>query len=80
MAWYPKLSSPQIAILPASSRFPKNFQPVGVSKQSFDIAAATLTKFDIKMYIRVFEMFKISKYFERHFSYASNSYTYLRLH
>ena len=49
MAWYPKLSSPQIAILPASSRFPKNFQPVGVSKQSFDIALATLMKFDIKI-------------------------------
>ena len=29
----PALSSPQIVAMPASSRLPKNFQPVGVSKQ-----------------------------------------------
>jgi len=40
---YPKLSSPQRQILPASSKLPKNFQPVGVSKHSLPLAAATLS-------------------------------------
>ena len=37
----PALSSPHSAIRPASSRLPKNFHPVGVSKQSMPSAAAT---------------------------------------
>jgi hypothetical protein len=37
----PKLSSPQRVMRPASSRLPKNFQPVGVSKQSTPSASAT---------------------------------------
>jgi hypothetical protein len=34
----PKLSSPQRVMRPASSRLPKNFQPVGVSKQGMSSA------------------------------------------
>jgi hypothetical protein len=37
----PKLSSPHRVMRPASSRLPKNFQPVGVSKQSTPSASAT---------------------------------------
>ena len=37
----PALSSPQTVALPASSRLPKNFQPVGVSKLAMPILAAT---------------------------------------
>ena len=37
----PKLSSPQSVALPASSRLPKNFHPVGVSKQGICSASAT---------------------------------------
>ncbi len=37
----PALSSPQIVIWPLSSRLPKYFQPVGVSKQGMPSAAAT---------------------------------------
>ena len=37
----PALSSPQIVARPASSRLPKNFQPVGVSKQAIPLASAT---------------------------------------
>jgi hypothetical protein len=37
----PKLSSPQIVAFPASSRLPKNFQPVGVSKQGSPSFSAT---------------------------------------
>ena len=37
----PKLSSPQRVMRPASSRLPKNFQPVGVSKQEMPSALAT---------------------------------------
>ena len=38
----PKLSSPQRAIRPASSKVPKYFHPVGVSKHSNPRASATL--------------------------------------
>jgi len=37
----PALSSPQIVASPASSKLPKNFQPVGVSWQGTPSAAAT---------------------------------------
>ena len=37
----PALSSPQIVTLPASSRLPKNFQPVGVSYMPTPSLAAT---------------------------------------
>ena len=37
----PALSSPQMVTRPASSRLPKNFQPVGVSNASIPSAAAT---------------------------------------
>ena len=37
----PKLSSPHNVASPASSRVPKNFQPVGVSKQGMPSLAAT---------------------------------------
>ncbi len=37
----PALSSPQIVMRPASSRLPKNFQPVGVSKHGMPSFAAT---------------------------------------
>ena len=37
----PALSSPQIVAMPASSRLPKNFQPVGVSKQGTPSCSAT---------------------------------------
>ena len=40
----PKLSSPQRAIRPASSKVPKYFHPVGVSKHSNPRASATLIK------------------------------------
>ena len=40
----PKLSSPQRAIRPASSKVPKYFHPVGVSKHSKPRASATLIK------------------------------------
>ena len=40
----PKLSSPQMWILPASSRLPKNFQPVGVSKFSRPSYFVTLSR------------------------------------
>ena len=44
----PKLSSPQRAIRPASSRVPKYFHPVGVSKHSKPRASATLIKNRLK--------------------------------
>jgi hypothetical protein len=37
----PKLSSPHSVTLPASIRLPKNFQPVGVSKQGTPSFCAT---------------------------------------
>ena len=40
----PKLSSPHKDKRPASIKFPKNFQPVGTSKNSLPEAAATLKK------------------------------------
>ena len=39
----PALSSPQIVTLPASSRLPKNFQPVGVSYSATPSFSATLS-------------------------------------
>lgn len=44
----PKLSSPHKDSLPASIRFPKNFQPVGVSYNSILFALATLQEIQSK--------------------------------
>lgn len=45
----PKLSSPQSDSLLASIRFPKNFQPVGVSYKAIFVALATLQRHEIKV-------------------------------
>lgn len=45
----PKLSSPQRDSLLASIKFPKNFQPVGVSYKATFVAFATLERHEIKV-------------------------------
>lgn len=45
----PKLSSPQRDSLLASIKFPKNFQPVGVSYKAIFVALATLQRHEIKV-------------------------------